>query len=267
MGKAQGSLEYLLVFVGILVIATIVVIVANYAVGSPKEQSTVNIDTYGFAVKGYKLVGYTTPFNPEDPATAPTIQKDNTTWSFGGIVGAPEGEFMGTLHDAQGNEYPVYGSSGGGNYVIVVPGAEAQEPVLIKECSGMIGFLNNDFTETITMLKPVSNLKVISIVFGSNMPESGTKDVTVIFERRSADGTILEAQTITSTCKSQQWCDFELNPPMSFNKGEKLFMDIITYVGPMQHGNCDDSNFSIKTTLYSTSFDVYDWMIRLYAIQ
>ena len=133
--------------------------------------------------------------------------------------------------------------------------------VLAKSCSpGMDRSIDPDYKEIITMLSPLSNLRRVSLE-----PAGSDTRHTATFEKRAADNTLLESQTITSPCIVEGWCDHDLDPPMSFNTDEKLIIKQGTWVEIYSGGDCDDADFDIKIK-YIQTYDEYDWMLRLYTL-
>ncbi len=126
MRRAQGSLEYLLILAAILAIAVVVVIVATSLLSNPQSQTEISQAKYEAALQGVEFIGYDSVFDGT-LATAPLqIVKQGEAWSNPQIsfVNPSGTEYIMSL-SAYGEDYPLYGDIGGGDYHIVIGGITA----------------------------------------------------------------------------------------------------------------------------------------------
>ena len=109
MRRGQGSLEYLLVLASILAIAVIIVLVANYMLGTPTESNVVSEDKYNFAVNGWDVKGYDRPFDPKDLSTLPkSFVHDGKEYDVSANPIPDDAVPIGTITDSLGNSHTVY---------------------------------------------------------------------------------------------------------------------------------------------------------------
>ncbi len=130
MKRAQGSLEYLLIFAAVLAIAVVIVLVANSLLGSPQEATEVQQDKYSFAVNGFEVNGYDKPINVNDPTTFPnSLNKQDTIYIYAPPAIDEELTPIGSLTDETGGNRPVYTyENSTGNYYHVKDSAPTPTP-------------------------------------------------------------------------------------------------------------------------------------------
>ncbi len=154
MKKAQGSLEYLLIFAAILALAVVVILVVNSVLGSPVDSSSIGSDKANFALAGIAIQGYDNPFNFDDPSTYPTsFVMDENEYIFS--ADAADGEVVGELTDSGGSKHKVYfgggGSGGGGSkkYYVEPTGPTCSDGIPNQgesgvDCGGPCGACNDE---------------------------------------------------------------------------------------------------------------------------
>ena len=259
--RGQTSLEFILIVAIVITVAGIVFV--NYSEEADRTLAEVTIRNQA------ELILSNSRFTDATCAEAKLVgvvlnNKGNYTLEIAPgrcksiFTSSIQEQIQGRVAEALGCKYDDSGFCKGTAYGVGVPIF-----TLVKECPITSNKLGSNYNENITMVNGLDNLGRVSLAYDISSPP---KSIEVKFERVAPDGSLTDdIRQITAACGDEVWCEYYLEPTMSFLPGEKLFIYFITAINKVRtNGDCDDPDFEMVVGYEGVSYDQLDLAIRLY---